>query len=234
MNVRKKNSDREALGDEGGGELEGSENAPSIEELEAAASAAASEAEQNGAVREELARKTKEAEEAQERYLRTYADFENYRKRMQRDLADFRRYANEQMAADLRTVADHLGLAIQHASESGEANQGLLTGVQLVHKQLRDVLEKYGIKPFKAAGEPFDPSKHDAMMQMETAEVPPNTVVQVFQEGYLYHDKVLRHAKVGVSKRPGGELTPAASCAGVPVQGEENGREEENGQQGSS
>ncbi len=225
MNEQNKNIDREPLGDEGGGELEGSENAPSIEELDAAA--AASEAGQHGAVSEELARKTKEAQEAQERYLRTYADFENYRKRMQRDLADFRRYANEQMAADLLTVADHLGLAIQHASESGEANQGLLTGVQLVHKQLRDVLEKYGIKPFKAAGEPFDPSKHDAMMQVETAEVPPNTVVQVFQEGYLYHDKVLRHAKVGVSKRPTGELTPATSCAGVPVQGEKKGQEEE-------
>ena len=183
----------------------------SEEELQALAQEAEEEA-ANGTrspESEELARsveqKTKEAAEANEKYLRTYADFENYRKRMQRDLADFRRYANEQIATDLLTVADHLGLAIQHAAESGEANQGLLTGVQLVYKQLRDVLEKYGIQPFKAAGEPFDPAKHDAMMQVESADVPANTVVQVFQEGYLYHDKVLRHAKVGVSKRPAGE-----------------------------
>jgi molecular chaperone GrpE len=183
----------------------------SEEELQALAQEAEQEA-ANGTrslESEELARsleqKTKEAAEANEKYLRTYADFENYRKRMQRDLADFRRYANEQIATDLLTVADHLGLAIQHAAESGEANQGLLTGVQLVYKQLRDVLEKYGIQPFKAAGEPFDPAKHDAMMQVESADVPANTVVQVFQEGYLYHDKVLRHAKVGVSKRPAGE-----------------------------
>lgn len=189
----------------------GQEKGISEEDLEALAQAAEDEVEQSGQAqeRETLARsleqQTREAAEANEKYLRTYADFENYRKRMQRDLADFRRYANEQIATDLLTVADHLGLAIQHAAESGEANQGLLTGVQLVYKQLRDVLEKYGIQPFKAAGEPFDPAKHDAMMQVESADVPANTVVQVFQEGYLYHDKVLRHAKVGVSKRPAGE-----------------------------
>ena len=194
-------SEQEENNDEEGAGLD-EETAPSIEELEAAAAAAATEAGRPGSAREALAEKTKEAEEAQERYLRTYADFENYRKRMQRDLADFRRYANEQMAADLLTVADHLGLAIQHAADSGEANQGLLTGVQLVHRQLRDVLEKYGITPFKAVGEPFDPALHDAMMQVETADAPPSTVVQVFQEGYRYHDKVLRHAKVGVSKPP--------------------------------
>ena len=189
----------------------------SEEELQALAEAAEEEAADGGRAREDetlmraLEQKTREAAEANEKYLRTYADFENYRKRMQRDLADFRRYANEQIATDLLTVADHLGLAIQHAAESGEANQGLLTGVQLVYKQLRDVLEKHGIQPFKAAGEPFDPAKHDAMMQVESADVPANTVVQVFQEGYLYHDKVLRHAKVGVSKRP---CTEEAAGAG--------------------
>jgi len=189
----------------------------SEEELQALAEAAEKEAADGGRAREDetlvraLEQKTREAAEANEKYLRTYADFENYRKRMQRDLADFRRYANEQIATDLLTVADHLGLAIQHAAESGEANQGLLTGVQLVYKQLRDVLEKHGIQPFKAAGESFDPAKHDAMMQVESADVPANTVVQVFQEGYLYHDKVLRHAKVGVSKLP---CTEEAAGAG--------------------
>jgi molecular chaperone GrpE len=182
----------------------GEENAPSIEQLEAEAIAAAAAAEAAGHAkgRDALQTMAREAREAQERYLRTYADFENYRKRMQRDLADFRMFANEQLAQELLPVLDHLGLAIQHAAESGEANQGLLTGVQLVHKQFSDVLEKFGIKMFKAEGEPFDPAKHDAMMQVETADVPANTVVQVFQAGYLYHDKVLRHAKVGVSKLP--------------------------------
>ncbi len=217
MNDRKKDLEQEESRDEEDGKTEESlQDAPTIEELEEAAAAAAAQAEHPESLRDALEKRMKEAQEAQERYLRTYADFENYRKRMQRDLADFRRYANEQMASDLLSVADHLSLAIQHAAESGEANQGLLTGVQLVHKQLQDVLEKYGIKPFKAAGEPFDPAKHDAVTQVETADAPPNTVVQVFQEGYLYHDKVLRHAKVGVSKRPAEEsgVNPAACADG--------------------
>jgi molecular chaperone GrpE len=152
----------------------------------------------------ELEQKTKEAAEANEKYLRTYADFDNYRKRMQRDLADFRKYSNEQFALELLTVVDHLGLALKHAGEPGETAQGLREGVELVYKQLREVLEKFGIKRFGTEGDPFDPAQHDAMMQVVTDEVPENTVVQVMQDGYLYHEKVLRHAKVGVSKKPDG------------------------------
>jgi molecular chaperone GrpE len=149
-----------------------------------------------------LEQKTREAAEANDKYLRTYADFENYRKRMQRDQAEFRKYANEQLALELLSVVDHLGLALRHAAETGESSEGLRQGVELVYKQFRDVLEKVGVKPFPAEGEPFDPAKHDAVMQVTTADAPENTVVQVFQDGYLYHDKVLRHAKVGVSKKP--------------------------------
>src|SRR5574340_24212 len=178
------------------------DGAPSMEELEAAAEEAAAASEGDRGARELLEQKTREAAEAQEKYLRTYADFENYRKRMQRDLADFRKYANEQMAQELLPVVDHLGLAIRHALDAGTANDALMQGVELVYKQFRDVLEKFGVKPFKAEGEPFDPARHDAMMQVETADAPENTVVQVLQEGYFYHDKVLRHAKVGVAKKP--------------------------------
>lgn len=160
-----------------------------------------------------LDQKSKEAAEANEKYLRTYADFENYRKRMQRDQAEFRKYANEQMALELLTVLDHLGLALKHASDSPEKSEGLQQGVEMVFKQFRDVLEKFGIKPFKADGEPFDPAMHDAMMQVETGEVPENTVVQVFQDGYLYHEKVLRHAKVGVSKKPAGASAASSAAA---------------------
>jgi molecular chaperone GrpE len=180
------------------------------EELEVIPPVAGDQAEQPAALQfeelgRELEQKTREAKEANEKYLRTYADFENYRKRMQRDLADFRKYANEQFALELLTVVDHLGLALKHAGESGETVQGMQQGVELVYKQLRDVLEKFGVKQFAAEGELFDPARHDAMMQVVTDEVPENTVVQVMQDGYLYHEKVLRHAKVSVSKRPDGE-----------------------------
>lgn len=165
----------------------GQETAP-VEEIEKLAQA--------------LEQKTREAAEAQDRYLRTYADFENYRKRMQRDTADFRKYANEQLASELLSVVDHLGLALKHADDAPQNAQGLREGVELVHRQFRDVLEKAGVKPFASQGQPFDPARHDAVMQVETADLPENTVAQVMQEGYLYHDKVLRHAKVAVAKRP--------------------------------
>jgi molecular chaperone GrpE len=185
------------------GEQQASEDAPQGNDVDEGSAAGSLVQEiENMAIG--LDQKTREAAEANEKYLRTYADFENYRKRMQRDQAEFRKYANEQMALELLTVIDHLGLALRHAGESGSAGEGLHQGVEMVYKQFRDVLEKFGIKPFKAEGEPFDPAMHDAMMQVETADVPENTVVQVFQDGYLYHEKVLRHAKVGVSKRPSG------------------------------
>ncbi|HSA78654.1 MAG TPA: nucleotide exchange factor GrpE [Nitrospirota bacterium] len=160
-----------------------------------------------------LEQKTREAEEEHNKYVRLYAEFDNYRKRVQRDLMDFRKYANEQFALELLTVADHLGLALKHAAEGGDTIQGLREGVELVYKQLRDVLEKFGIKAFPAEGQPFDPSRHDAMMQEVTDEVPENTVVQVMQDGYMYHDKVLRHAKVSVSKKPQAEREAAAKEA---------------------
>jgi molecular chaperone GrpE len=149
-----------------------------------------------------LEQKNREAKDSNEKYLRASADFENYRKRMQRDLADFRKYANEQLALEILPVVDHLALALKHSRESGDAAQGLQQGVELVYKQLRDVLEKFGITAFEVEGQPFDPARHDAMMQVPTDEVPENTVVQVMQDGYVYYDKVLRHAKVAVSKKP--------------------------------
>jgi len=157
---------------------------PSVKEEDAAAASVEIEK-----LTQAMEQKAKEAADAHDKYLRTSADFDNYRKRMQRDLADFRMYANEQMARELLSVVDHLSLAIKHA----------------VFKQLRDVLEKFGITSFSSQGEPFDPAKHEAIMQETTDAVPENTVVQVFQEGYYYHDKVLRHARVSVSKKPTAE-----------------------------
>jgi len=173
---------------------------PEVQEQAAEAVAAqSSDVEQLAAA---LEQRTKEAADANEKYLRTYADFENYRKRMQRDLAEFRKYANEQLALELLSVLDHLGLACKHAGDQNGTVQALQEGVELVHKQFRDVLEKFGIKSFAAEGERFDPARHDALMQVVREDVPENTVVQVLQDGYQYYDKVLRPAKVGVSKRP--------------------------------
>lgn len=151
---------------------------------------------------QELEKKQKEAAEANEKFLRAHADFDNSRKRMQREMLDFRKYANEQLALELLTVLDHLGLALKHSGDGNENAQALRQGVEQVYKQFRDIMEKFGVKAFTSEQEPFDPARHDALMQVESADVPENTVMQVLQDGYLYHEKVLRHAKVGVSKKP--------------------------------
>lgn len=207
------------------------ENTPSVEDLATAAAEAEADyaGDDSSAMRAALEQKNREIAEAQDRYLRTYAEFENYRKRTQRDMADFRKYANEQMALDLLTVVDHLGLAIKHGQESGGNSQGLQEGVELVRKQFLDLLEKYGIKPFKAEGEPFDPKLHDAMMQVETDSLPENTVAQVFQEGFTYHEKILRHARVGVSKRP---ADPTSADGAAATSSAENDTNDEPGSNG--
>lgn len=171
----------------------------------AADASAASEEIEN--LSQALAEKTREAAEAHDKYLRTYADFENFRKRKQREFDEFRKYANEQIFFEILTVVDHLGLALKHAAESGETGDGLREGVELVYKQLRDVLEKFGVKAFSAEGELFDPVRHDAVMQTVSEDAPDNTVAQVLTEGYMYHDKVLRHAKVSVTRKPAEDET---------------------------
>ncbi|MFA5074236.1 MAG: nucleotide exchange factor GrpE [Nitrospirota bacterium] len=179
-----------------------SENEVSVSEPEVSAEEYGSIKKEVHLLAESLEQKIKEAAEANDRYLRASADFDNYRKRMQRDISEFRKYANEQLVRELLTVVDNLGLALKHAGESEEKNSGLQQGVELVYKQFRDILEKFGVKSFISEGELFDPSRHDAILQVEKDDVPENTVVQVLQDGYLYHDKVLRPAKVGVSKKP--------------------------------
>jgi molecular chaperone GrpE len=185
------------------------EGPPVPREGEAAAAAGAASDERERLI-QAAEQKAKEAAEANDKYLRVYAEFDNYRKRMQRDMAEYRKYANEQLVLELLTVVDSMCLALKHAAEASGAGEGLQQGVELVYKQLRDLLEKFGVKRFSAKGEPFDPAKHDAMMQVVTDEVPENSVVQVFQDGYVYHDKVLRHAKVSVSKKPQSEAVAAS------------------------
>ncbi len=184
------------------------------------AEAQAQEEDETARLKAELEQKKREAADAHDKYVRTYADFDNYRKRMQKELAEARKYANEQIALELLSVVDHLALAIEHASNAGENNRGLREGVELVYKQLKDVLQKFGITPFSSLGERFDPSRHDALMQDTSTDAAENTITKVFQEGYMYHDKVLRHAKVAVAKKPSPETEGESVTGHTDTEGE--------------
>jgi molecular chaperone GrpE len=137
--------------------------------------------------------------EANDKYVRLYADFENYKKIAARNREDLLKYANEDLMVDMLTVIDHLELALQHASDNDVSNS-LAEGVNLTLKELKNVLEKHGLVAINALGKPFDPSVHHAMSQIESDEAGENTVVKEFRKGYMLKDRVLRAAMVGVAK----------------------------------
>jgi molecular chaperone GrpE len=145
------------------------------------------------------------AEKKSEEYLdlakRARADFENYQKRFARDLAEERRYAQRPLAADLLPVIDNLERAMAAAQQAKESGP-LVQGVQLALNQFLDVLRRHGITRVDALNRPFDPHLHEAVMQQPTADRPPMAVLQVLENGYVFHDRVLRPARVVVSIAP--------------------------------
>ncbi len=140
-------------------------------------------------------------EEANDKYIRLYADFENYRKVAARNKEEQLKYANEDLLTDILTVIDHLELALQH-SIGNEMSDALAEGVQLTLKELKVVLEKHGLATIDALGKPFDPFVHHAMSQIESEDAVENTIVKEFRKGYMLKDRVLRAALVGVAKKP--------------------------------
>jgi molecular chaperone GrpE len=135
-------------------------------------------------------------------YLRAVAEMENFRKRADRELDNARKYAIERFAQELVTVGDSLEAGIQ----AGAANPGpaLLEGAEATLKQLHRAFDKAGIKILDPAGQPFDPEWHEAMVAQESADKPANTVLSVIQKGYSLNGRLLRPARVIVSKAPGG------------------------------
>jgi molecular chaperone GrpE len=129
---------------------------------------------------------------------RTQADFENYQKRNQREREQDRRYMYGTIALDLLPVLDNLERATEAARQAGETGP-LVQGVAMVQSQLLDMLKRHGITPIEARGQPFDPNRHQAVMQQPSADQPPNTVLQVLEKGFMIHDRVLRPARVVVS-----------------------------------
>ena len=109
-----------------------------------------------------------------------------------------RRYAHQSFAAGLLPVIDNLERATAAAQQAGETGP-LVQGVGMVHAQLLELLKKNGISPIEAQGKPFDPNEHEAVMRKPTDEAPANTVVQVLEQGFTIHDRVLRPARVVVS-----------------------------------
>lgn len=138
--------------------------------------------------------------------LRTMADAENVRKRAERDVQETAKYAAGGFARDIVGAVDNLYRALESVSdEDAQSNSKLAnirTGVDMTLKEMMSALEKNGVRRIFPLGEKFDHNLHQAMQQVDDAAVEPGTVVQVYQAGYVVHDRLLRPAMVVVSKMP--------------------------------
>jgi molecular chaperone GrpE len=149
-----------------------------------------------------LAASERQLEETIALLKHTQADFENYQKRAARDRDAERRYAAAPLARDLLPALDNLQRAMDAAKQVGESGP-LVQGVAATQAQIVQLLARHGITPIEAQDQPFDPNKHEAVMQRPSADHPPGTVVQVLQNGFQIHDRVLRPASVVVSTGEG-------------------------------
>src|SRR3984957_6057558 len=137
-----------------------------------------------------------------EQYLRAVADLDNVRKRAQRDIEAANRYGLEKFAAELLPVWDSLELAVQNAGKAADI-RSLFQGQDATLKLLSKALEKIGVVGINPLGEPFDPARHEAMLAQESSTAEPNSVLQVVQPGYELNGRLLRPARVIVSKARG-------------------------------
>jgi molecular chaperone GrpE len=145
-----------------------------------------------------------EAQKAQEywdRLLRLQADFDNTRKRIEREKQDFVKFANEGIISELLNILDDLERTVELAQSKHQDLPAFLKGVGMILAHLYEMLKVYGVKPIEAEGKLFDPHLHEALMQVENKDIPEHTVVEELQKGYLLNDRVIRTAKVKVSKK---------------------------------
>lgn len=148
---------------------------------------------------DELAEWKKKAEDFENRYLRLQADIENMRRRNAIDKEASMKYRSQSLITDILPVLDNFDRAIQ-STESTEATEGLLSGMEMVRKQLFEALAKEGVEPIEAVGKQFDPTFHQAVMNANDPEQESNIVLQEFQKGYSLKDKVIRPSMVQVNQ----------------------------------
>ena len=143
-----------------------------------------------------------QAVEAREDMLRMQADMENLRKRLVREHEKARRRTLERFMGDLLPVRDSLERGLEAAAEPAATVETLIEGKQLIMKMLGKAMGDHGLQTIDPAGEPFDPEKHEAMTMLPSDQHDENTVIEVLEKGYQLHDRLIRPAKVVVSRKP--------------------------------
>lgn len=168
-----------------------------IEQLAQQLTEASREVEQ---LAQRLTEASRKAEENWDKFVRSQAELENLRRRSEKELQNAHKFALEKFAKELLTVLDSLELGLQASSGDHPEVEKLREGMELTWKQLLTVLEKFNIHTMDPLGEKFNPELHQAMAIQPTDTAEPNTVVKVFQKGYLLNDRLLRPALVAIAQ----------------------------------
>jgi molecular chaperone GrpE len=150
-------------------------------------------------IEEKIADLEVQVKEWNDKFLRKAAEFENYKRRTENDQFNLINYAAESFITKLLPVIDDFERSLQHIDDDNNVD-AVKEGIKLVYEKLLKVLDEQGVKKMKVKGEPFNVDYHDALMQRQDDSVPPHTILEEIEKGYLYRDKVIRHAKVIVSE----------------------------------
>ena len=140
----------------------------------------------------------KRAAELEDRLLRSAADFDNYRKRTARQFEEMEKTAGDRVLTDLLDIADNFRRAMENSAGTADSD-AYRQGIAMIFEQMSGLLAKYDIRPIESLGRPFDPNLHDALMRMASDQYGEGIVAMEMSPGYKRGDRVLRHAKVGVS-----------------------------------
>ena len=160
------------------------------------------DAPENSAAADSCARLQAEKDELTQTLVRRQADFENYRKRVERDRLEEGRRGVARLAEELLPILDGFERALR--AHDDPAYEEYRKGLALLHRQLWDTLARQGVERIAAAGKPFNPHFHQAIERVETPEHPDGTILEVLQEGFLFHGRVLRPSIVRVAVNPQG------------------------------
>lgn len=147
---------------------------------------------------DQIAELERKASEWQDKFIRKVAEFENYKKRTENDHLNLLKYAAEGFIVKLLPVIDDFERSLQHIKDAKEFST-VEEGIKLVYSKLMKTLEEQGVKKIESIGKPFDVHFHEAILQKNDESVPPHTVIDEVQSGFVYKDKVIRHSKVIVS-----------------------------------
>lgn len=140
-----------------------------------------------------------QVKEWNDKFLRKAAEFENYKRRTENDQFNLINYAAESFIIKLLPVVDDFERSMEHIDDI-ESSKSIKDGIKLVYEKLLKLLNEQGVKKMQTKGEPFNVDYHDALMQKKDDSVPPHTILEEVESGYIYRDKVIRHAKVIVSE----------------------------------